>query len=315
MDETWTIGRVIAWTSDYFQRKGLDAPRLTAELLLGEVLSLDRVHLYTDFERPLQRGELASFRALVQRRAAGEPTHYLLGRREFFGRSFKVDGRVLVPRPETEMLVEAALGCLGDASGARALDLCTGSGCIGVTLAAERPSLRVVATDASLPALEVARENAATLGVADRVELRAGDLFAPVGEERFELIASNPPYVETGAIGGLSPEVRREPRQALDGGPDGLGLIRRLIEGAREHLVPGGWLLFENRRPPRAPGPRLARRRRLRRHLGAQGLRWFQSPRAREAGLGAQEHQPPKARQELAPHGQDHRRRRRPPPG
>lgn len=245
MDETWTIGRVIAWTSDYFQRKGLDAPRLTAELLLGEVLSLDRVHLYTDFERPLQRGELASFRALVQRRAAGEPTHYLLGRREFFGRSFKVDGRVLVPRPETEMLVEAALGCLGDASGARALDLCTGSGCIGVTLAAERPSLRVVATDASLPALEVARENAATLGVADRVELRAGDLFAPVGEERFELIASNPPYVETGAIGGLSPEVRREPRQALDGGPDGLGLIRRLIEGAREHLVPGGWLLFE----------------------------------------------------------------------
>jgi release factor glutamine methyltransferase len=245
VEETWTIGRVIAWTSEFFKRKGLDSPRLTAELLLGSVLSLDRVHLYTDFDRPLQKDELAAFRALVQRRASGEPTHYLLGRREFYGRSFRVDPRVLVPRPETEMLIEAALECLGDHSQARALDLCTGSGCVGVTLAAERPSLRVVATDASLPALEVARENASAHGVADRVELRAGDLFAPVARERFELITANPPYVETSAIEGLSPEVRREPREALDGGPDGLTLIRRLITGAREHLSPGGCLLFE----------------------------------------------------------------------
>ncbi len=244
MTETWTIGRVLGWTSDFFKRREIDSPRLTADLLLGSVLGLDRVALYTDFERPLNKGELGAYHALVERRAAGEPTHYLLGRREFYGRSFRVDPRVLVPRPETELLVETALQRLSDGT-ARALDLCTGSGCIGLTLAAERASLHVVVTDASAAALEVARGNAHALGVGDRVELLQGDLFAPVGQQRFALIASNPPYVESDAIAKLSPEVQREPRAALDGGPDGLSLLRRIVASAGAHLEQGGWLLLE----------------------------------------------------------------------
>lgn len=245
MAGTWTIGRVLGWTSEHFKRREIDSPRLTAELLLGTVLGLDRVALYTDFERPLVKGELAAYHALIERRAAGEPTHYLLGRREFFGRSFRVDPRVLVPRPETELVVEAALQRLAEGTAARVLDLCTGSGCIGLSLAAERALLHVVATDSSAAALEVARANAQALGVGERVDLLQGDLFEPVGQQRFALIASNPPYVESGVIAKLSAEVQREPRAALDGGTDGLCLLRRIVAAAGEHLEAGGSLILE----------------------------------------------------------------------
>ncbi|MGC4115906.1 MAG: peptide chain release factor N(5)-glutamine methyltransferase [Myxococcales bacterium] len=245
MTETWTIQRVLAWTGDYFKKKGLDAPRLTAELLLAKALGCDRVRLYMDLDRPLNKDELAGYRGLVERRAGGEPTFYLLGSKEFYARPFKVDARVLTPRPETELVTEVALEKLPkDATGA-VLDLCTGSGCIGLTIAAERPGMRVVAVDASPDALAVARENAAALGVAARVELLQGDLWAPVAGRTFQLIVSNPPYVETAVIPTLRPEVRREPKMALDGGQDGLDLLRKIVSGAPAHLEASSWLVLE----------------------------------------------------------------------
>lgn len=245
MAEIWTIQRVLAWTSEYFGKKGLDSPRLTAELLLAHVLGCDRVRLYVDFDRPLNKDELAKFRALIERRAGGEPTFYLLGRREFFGRPFLVDARVLVPRPETELVVEAALEKLPEGAAGAVLDLCTGSGCIGLTLAAERPAIRLCALDSSPGALEVARENARALGLAERADLLQGDLFAPVATRTFAMVIANPPYVPSGAIAGLKPEVRREPRLALDGGPDGLDVVRRIVADVPRFLEPGGWLVLE----------------------------------------------------------------------
>src|SRR5690349_2684849 len=147
MPETWTPLKLLAWTQGFFAQKGVDAPRLTAELLLAHALGCDRVRLYLDFDKPLGDPELGTYRELVRRRADGEPTAYLLGRREFFGRRFRVDARVLVPRPETELVLEAALAALPE--GGRALDLCTGSGILGVTLALERKGAGVVATDLS----------------------------------------------------------------------------------------------------------------------------------------------------------------------
>ncbi len=242
MTDPWTPLRLLAWTQEFFAGKGVDAPRLTAELLLASALSCDRVRLYLDFDRPLGEPELARYRELVRRRAAGEPTAYLVGRREFFGRPFAVDARVLVPRPETELLVEAALAALPE--GGHALDLCTGSGCVAVSLALGRKGARVVATDVSEDALAVARENAAALGAV--VELATGDLWAAVhGRERFDVIASNPPYIPTKELAGLSREVRREPCIALDGGDDGLAILRRVIEGAGSWLRPGGTLCVE----------------------------------------------------------------------
>jgi release factor glutamine methyltransferase len=242
MAQAWTPLRLISWTQDFFAKKGIDAPRLTAEVLLAHALSCDRVRLYLDFDKPIAEPELARFRDLVRRRAEGEPTAYLTGQREFFGRPFRVDARVLVPRPETELLVEAALAALPE--GGRALDLCTGSGCVAISLALAGKGACVVATDASEEALAVARENAAALGA--KVDLAAGDLWAAVGDaEPFDVIASNPPYVPSGELDSLQREVRREPRLALDGGPDGLAVLRRIVEGAPARLRPGGTLCLE----------------------------------------------------------------------
>jgi release factor glutamine methyltransferase len=240
--DTWTPLKLIAWTQEFFARKGVDAPRLTAEVLLGHALSCDRVRLYLDFDKPIGDPELAVYRDLVRRRAEGEPTAYLTGRKEFFGRTFAVDARVLVPRPETELVVEAALAALRE--GGRALDLCTGSGAIAISLALGRRGARVLATDMSEDALAVARENAARLGAV--VEFAHGDLWAPVhAGDRFDLVVSNPPYVPTGELEELSREVRREPCIALDGGEDGLAVLRRVVGGAPAHLVAGGTLIVE----------------------------------------------------------------------
>jgi len=240
--ESWTPLRLLGWTQGFFAQKGVDAPRLTAELLLAHALGCDRVRLYLDFDKPLGDPELGRYRDLVKRRAEGEPTAYLTGAREFYGRRFAVDARVLVPRPETEQLVEAALAALPE--GGAALDLGTGSGAVAVSLALGRPGARVTAVDLSAEALEVARGNAAALGAA--VEFLAGDLFAPLpAGARFDVIASNPPYVPTGELASLQREVRREPRLALDGGLDGLGVLRRLVEAAPRWLAPGGALVLE----------------------------------------------------------------------
>jgi release factor glutamine methyltransferase len=254
-DPPWTPLRLVAWTQEFFARKGVDAPRLTAELLLAHALRCDRIRLYLDFDKPLGEAELGAFRDLVRRRADGEPTAYLTGRREFYGRAFRVDPRVLVPRPETELVAEAALAALPE--GGRALDLCTGSGVLAVTLALGRRA-RLVATDLSAGALEVARDNARALGA--EVTFLEGDLDGPVAPgERFDLLVSNPPYVPSGEIEGLAREVRREPRMALDGGPDGLALIRRIVALAPTRLAAGGTLVLEMHETHREALPRLCR--------------------------------------------------------
>ncbi len=241
--ERWTTLKLLEWTQGYFAQKGVDAPRLTAEVLLAHALGCDRVRLYLDFDKPLGEPELAAYRELVRRRADREPTAYLTGQKEFHGRPFRVDAHVLVPRPETELVLEAALASLP--AGGLALDLCTGSGVLGVTLALERPGAQVVATDVSAEALEVARDNAARLGAAG-VTFLAGDLYDPVAPDlRFDVIVSNPPYVPRGELDTLPPEVRREPRLALDGGDDGLAISRRIAAGAPSRLRPGGALVLE----------------------------------------------------------------------
>ncbi len=239
---TWTTLKLVAWTQDFLARKGIDAPRLTAELLLAHALSCDRVRLYLDFDRPLGEPELARFRDLVRRRADGEPTAYLVGRKDFYGRPFRVDRRVLVPRPETELVLEAALAGLPE--GGRSLDLCTGSGCLAISLALERKGARVVATDVSPDALALARENAAALGAV--VEFAQGDLWAAVhAGEPFDVVAANPPYVPARELAALPREVRREPCIALDGGEDGLAVLRPIVAGAPRRLRPGGLLCVE----------------------------------------------------------------------
>ncbi len=245
MSEPWTPLKLLNWTQGFFAQKGVDAPRLTAELLLAHALGCDRVRLYLDFDKPLGEPELKAFRELVRRRADREPTADLVGERDFAGHTFQVDARVLVPRPETELVVEAALAALSEAG--RALDLCTGSGAIGISLALARPGAQVTATDVSADALAVARENAARLGAA--VTFLEGDLYAALSpaafDLQFEVIVSNPPYVPRGELDTLSPEVRREPRLALDGGDDGLAISRRIVAEAPLHLRPGGVLVLE----------------------------------------------------------------------
>ncbi len=245
-DGPWTIRKAVLWTAEYLAGKGVDAPRTDAELLLADVLGVDRVRIVIDFDKPLAKDELAAYRARIERRAGGEPTAYVLGRREFYGRRFSVDARVLVPRPETEGLVDLALAALPADRPSRALDLCAGSGCVGVTLAAERPLLSVDLVELDPGAAEVARANAAALGVADRATVHVGDLFAalPAGA-RYQAIASNPPYVPEGELASLQREVLREPRLALVGGADGLDVLRRIAASAPAFLAPGGVLAVE----------------------------------------------------------------------
>jgi len=244
--ETWTIRRVLDWTRGHFDKQQVDDPRLTSEILLGHVLTLPRVKLYMDLDRPLSKDELATYRALIQRRLAGEPTQYLVGFREFYGRKFAVDDRVLIPRSETELLVEAALRDVKKDEPSRVLDLCTGSGCVAISIAAERPQASVWATDLMPGPIEVAKKNAEALGVDGRVTFFQGDLFAAVPEgATFDVIVSNPPYVKTGDLATLQREVQKEPRAALDGGADGLDLIRRVVSDGLPRLKPGGLLALE----------------------------------------------------------------------
>jgi release factor glutamine methyltransferase len=246
--EVWTVQRILRWTKEHFERKGLDSPRLTGELLLAHALGTTRLKLYMEHERPLEAAELERYRALVRRRAEGVPTQYLVGGREFYGRWFNLDSRAFIPRQETELLVEACLAAIPvDGADFRALDLCAGSGCVGVTLLAERPALRVTAVELSAETSEVALGNATSLGVQERYQLLQGDLFGPLDPAaQWPLIVSNPPYVATGDIAGLQVEVRdHEPRLALDGGPEGLDVIRRIVSESANRLAPGGQLALE----------------------------------------------------------------------
>lgn len=246
--DTWTLQQLLTWCTDDFRKRGIPSPRLDAELLVSHALGIDRVRIYLDFERPLTPEERASIRALVERRRRREPVAYIVGERAFYGRTFAVGPGVLVPRPDSETLIERAIELLPIQSDMHVLDVGTGSGCLGITLVAERPHATVTLVDVSEDALRVAQQNAAALGVADRVSLLRSDLFATVSAPAggFDLIVSNPPYIPTGDLAGLMPDViQHEPRLALDGGRDGLDLVRRLIAGARKQLRPGGSLLIE----------------------------------------------------------------------
>jgi release factor glutamine methyltransferase len=283
--QPWTILRLLEWTRKFFEGKGIDDARLEAELLLAHALTLQRMQLYMQHDRIVAEPQLSAFRDLVKRRSQHVPTQYLLGEACFRNLTLKVTPAVLVPRPETEILVDEALELIcpkkrpawkfergefvdhrGEAeqpelvatsdtpappASPRVLDLCTGSGCIALAIAAECPQAAVVATDLSAEALAVARENAALCRVTDRVTFLEGDLFAALAalaesDRVFDLITANPPYISEGEMADLMPEVRdHEPRLALAAGPEGLDVIDRLLDGAATHLAPGRSLLME----------------------------------------------------------------------
>ena len=225
--------------------RGTGLEPLDARVLLQHVLGVGHAQLIAHAERALTAVEADQYLQLVMRRRGGEPIAYLVGWREFYGRRFGVDASVLIPRPETELLVELALERVADQSRAAVLDLGTGSGNIAITLACERREDGLVATDASTAALARARANARRLG-ADRIEFLHGDFFAPVAGRRFDLIVSNPPYVADADAHLDAGDLRFEPRSALAAGPDGLACIRMIVAEAHRHLNPGGWLLFEH---------------------------------------------------------------------
>lgn len=231
---------VLKGASDFLGKQGVESPRLNAEHLLAHVLKIKRLELYLQFDRPLGEKEREPLRDLVRQRGSGIPLQHLLGTAEFCGRTFKCDKRALIPRPETEQLVERALTYPVPSS---ILDVATGSGVISLTLALERPESTVTATDISPEALSLSIENAALLGV-DRIAFHEADLMPP-GESAFDLITANLPYIPAGEITSLSREVRNDPILALDGGSDGLDLIKRLAPLSFSRMNPGGRLLLE----------------------------------------------------------------------
>lgn len=259
--QVWTVGSLLTWTTDYFQKQSIDEPRLSAELLLAHALSCSRMALYTQFERVPPDDHITAFRELVKQRARHVPVAYLTGRAWFFSLEFKVTRDVLIPSPDTETLVEFLLqharqrsdwsadGSQG-AAGPAILDLCTGSGAIAIALAVQLPAAQITAVDISPPALAVARENAALHQVTERVTFLEGDLFAPLDKmpapTLYHAIVSNPPYIPTAAIPALPPAVRDHiPRLALDGGADGIAFHRQIAAHAAKYLHPGGVLAME----------------------------------------------------------------------
>ncbi|MGB5705022.1 MAG: peptide chain release factor N(5)-glutamine methyltransferase [Polyangiales bacterium] len=241
---TWTIRDVLDWATQDFSARGIESARLDAELLVARALGIDRIGLYLDLHRPLQEAERSAIRPLVARRRDREPVAYILGHRDFFGRRFEVTPDVLIPRPDTETLVEHALAQIPKDAPSRVLDVGTGSGAIAVTLASERPAARITATDISKAALEVAGRNAAAHGVQDRITFEHVDLLR--ASSPYDVIVSNPPYIARTEVETLQEEVRdHEPDTALFGGEDGLDVIRRLLDVARPAVEAGAHLLIE----------------------------------------------------------------------
>ena len=245
----WTILALIRWADERFKKEGLASPRLDAEVLLAETLGMERVGLYTHFDQPLKPDELARFKKLILRRLRREPVAYILGKREFWSLPFKVTPDVLIPRPETEILVSEALKTQAhlDGKALRILEIGTGSGAISIALAKGLPIARVIATDLSARALSVAEENALQNGVREQIHFLQGDLFQPLPKgERFDLVITNPPYIPREQFPSLMPEVRDfEPRIALDGGMNGLDFFQRALPLVGKFLDPGGWFLAE----------------------------------------------------------------------
>ncbi len=248
--ELWTVGRLLGWTTEYLKQHGSESPRLDAEVLLAEALGCQRIELYTAFETVPADHARTAFRELVRRRAEGTPVAYLVGRREFYSLSFRVTPDVLIPRPETELLVMTLLELARkrpDNSPVAICDVGTGCGNIAVSAAKHLPDARVLAVDISPSALAVARSNAAEHRVQKQIEFVESDLFAAVPpQRRFDFVLSNPPYVAETEVESLPPDVRQfEPRQALVAGKRGTEVIERLIPQAAGRLNPGGHLLME----------------------------------------------------------------------
>jgi release factor glutamine methyltransferase len=243
----WTIRALMDWTEKHFQQKGLESPRLEAQLLLAHTLNCRRVELYTRWDEPVANEQRGQFRELIKRRLDGCPTMYLTGRREFYAVEFEVTPAVLIPRPETELLVSETLKRIKSIPNPRVLDIGTGSGCIAIALACQHKSALVTATDVSAEALDVAKRNAQRHDLSERIRFLQGDLFGPLAaDEQFEVIVSNPPYVSQAEFAELPAHVRDyEPRLALEAGVDGFAVYDRLIPAAPAHLAPGGWLLLE----------------------------------------------------------------------
>lgn len=253
-DRVWRVKEALDWTLGYLAEKGDEHPRRSAEWLLSAATGLSRVELYAYHDRPLTVEERTSLREAVKRRAEGQPLQYVTGEMAFRHLVVRVVPGVFIPRPETETLAEEGLAFIRDIESPLVIDLCTGSGAVACSIAQEHPGARVWATDLSALAVETARCNAERLGLFDRVNVFEGDLFAPLeaGESRQELLGkvdlviSNPPYIPSGDLPDLPPEVLGfEPHLALDGGPDGLDVARRIMEDARAWLRPGGLLAME----------------------------------------------------------------------
>ena len=251
MNKQWTVIELINETTGYFKKKGIETPRLDAELLLAHCRATGRVQLYTNFDRPVSEAEISSFRELVRRRAAGEPVAYLTGYREFWSLKIRVGKGVLIPRPETELLVEEALNVFKPAVSAATqltlLDIGTGSGAIAIALAKELHESIIYAADISRAALAVARANSTEQGYAGRIRFVCGDSVTPFRQkELFDLIVSNPPYIRSGDLKGLAREIREhEPIAALDGGIDGLDFYRQWIPQMPALLRGKGWVILE----------------------------------------------------------------------
>jgi release factor glutamine methyltransferase len=252
-DALWTVRRLLEWTTPFFTRKEVDSPRLSAELLLAHVLQVPRLKLYTDYERPVTDHQLTTYRDLVKRGAEHEPIAYLTGKAHFFNLEFDVTRDVLIPRPETETLVEHVLQLARNVPGfesPRILDLCTGSGCIAAAIAHHLKTASVLATDLSEKALAIAKTNIEKLNLSDRISFTQGDLFdalkRDVDRAPFHLILANPPYIPTSQLATLDKNVKDfEPHSALDGGLDGLAIHRRILNEAPTHLLPNGRIYLE----------------------------------------------------------------------
>lgn len=250
MAEVWTIGKILKWTEEYFQKAQLDSSRLDAEVLLAHVLNQpERIYLYVHFDQPLEQSELAAYKECIKRRVQHEPVAYITGHRDFMGLDFKVTRDTLIPRPDTEILVEAVLQRLPAAGENSTLaDIGTGTGAICLSLLNYLPKLRAMAVDISPGALSVAQENSLSLGLTQRVEFLQGDLLAPLKAkgELLNAIVSNPPYIPKADIATLASDVKAyEPMGALDGGEDGLDFYRRLLAESGDLLKDGGFLAME----------------------------------------------------------------------
>lgn len=251
--ETWTVKRLLEWTTQYFDRKSVDSPRLSAEMLLAHVLGVPRIRLYTDYERRVADDHLAAYRELVRRASQQEPIAYLTGKAPFFSLELEVTPSVLIPRPDTETLVENVVQLCRSTAGfeaPRVLDLCTGSGAIALAVASRVKNAVVVATDVSPHAIAVAKRNTERLGLTSRIVFHIGDLFDAIAATPealpFDLILANPPYIPSADISHLDASVRDfEPHLALDGGPDGMAFHRAILAACETRLRPNGRVYLE----------------------------------------------------------------------